>query len=126
LQALAQLERETAASMRPLVEKHGGPIEMDYALQRQSVQDAAVYSDKTWEDVMLSMSEVLPSYVKTFSELEAAAPTGELPALQGLTRHEEALVEFVRRELCGQTSDSLAPVLALLSKLPENGTRILG
>jgi hypothetical protein len=118
LRVLARLERQTAATLEPLLAKYGGAVEMDESVREQSLREAADYSAGSWEQFLLSMSAVLPPYVKTFKDLEAAAPRGELPALRALTQHEEALVEFVCRELNGQTVNSLEPVLALLARAP--------
>jgi hypothetical protein len=50
-----------------------------------------------------------PGYLEDFTALERMAPREDLTALNDLTSHEVAAIEFAKRELAG-TPDSLAPL----------------
>ncbi len=54
-----------------------------------------------------------PRYLDDFAGLENLAPVEDLPALNILTEHEVAVIEFAEKELT-EEADSTAPLLRYL------------
>ena len=62
-----------------------------------------------WLEFMTYMVNRYPGYLEDFTALEKMAPEEDLYALNNLTEHEVAAIEFAKRELAGDP-DSLAPL----------------
>ena len=62
-----------------------------------------------WFEFMTYMVNRYPGYLEDFTALERMAPDEDLYALNNLTDHEVAAIEFAKRELMGDP-DSLAPL----------------
>ena len=121
MRVLAQLELETKERLKPLGKKLGGNPKEDPKDREQGVQDAADYSEMSWEDLMTSFKDELLNYITLFNELEGMGREEDMDTLKQLTRHEEALLDFVEREIAGQYDQSLEPVIELLEKVPSRG-----
>ena len=67
-----------------------------------------------WLEFMAYMVNRYPGYLEDFTALEKMAPEEDLYALNNLTEHEVAAIEFAKRELAGDP-DSLAPLRDYLS-----------
>ena len=67
-----------------------------------------------WPDLMRGFRAELEKFVHEFERAEALAPPAGVDLARDITRHEQALLEFVVRELDGREEDSLAPIRALL------------
>ncbi len=109
LALLAQIERQTAALLRPLIERHGLPARDEAALEPLAQPLVAEDGASNWAGYMARMVRVLPGYIADFKALETEGPEEDRPALALLTRHEVAAIEFAEKELAGDP-DSLAPI----------------
>ena len=119
MRVLAQLELETKERLIPHVEKLGGTPNEDPRVQERGIQDAVVYSKMSWENLMTSFKDELLDYITQFKELEGMGREEDMDVLEQLTKHEDALLSFVERELAGQSNQSLEPVVELLEKVPS-------
>ena len=62
------------------------------------------------------MKEVIEKAIVHFDQLLAVAPDDDVPAVQFLVQHEQALLTFVEREIAGDHAHSLDDVNALLEQ----------
>ncbi len=109
LALLSQLERRTAETLRPLIERHGLPVRDENALRPQAAPMVADHGAESWTGYMTRMIKDFSPYVDEFQALEAKGPSEDRPALARLTRHEECIIEFAKAELAGEP-DSTAPI----------------
>lgn len=94
---LAEVERVAAASVAPLIAKHGltpRPVEDLTASGRAEAQQTIV----DWDALLAEMNETYPGYLRAFEGLEAMGPVEDQPRLAILTRHEAAALEFLALE----------------------------
>lgn len=119
LRVLAQLERETAQRLKPLVTRYGFDPALDAGLHQESLQEATDYFRRSWGGFLSSLGGSLPRYIGEYRRLETIAPADDLPALHALTLHEEALLQFVECEMNGQSDRALESVLDLLTQVPS-------
>ena len=68
-----------------------------------------------WLEFMTYMVNRYPGYLEDFTALEKMAPEEDLYALNNLTDHEVAAIEFAKRELAGDPH-SLAPLRDYLNR----------
>ena len=114
-QRLAQLENVTGKRMAAVLESYGqsptaGDIEVgDDVLSR--------YTDVSHHDAMLGMKDIVDRAIIHFDQLLAVAPDEDVPAVQFLVQHEQALQTFVEREISGDAANSLEDVDRLLTSL---------
>ena len=112
-QRLAQLENVTGKRMAGILEAYGqaptaGDIEVgDDILSR--------YTNVSHHDAMLGMRDVVEKAIIHFDQLLAVAPEQDVPQVQFLVQHEQALLTFVERELAGDGGNALEAVDALLA-----------
>jgi len=98
MRLLARVERRAAAATQPLIDRHGlVPREAPELQASGRAQAAEMTTD--WPRLVAGMRAEFPAYVEEFRRLEAMAPPQDRPALQALTAHEVAAVEFLAREL---------------------------
>lgn len=109
LALLSQLERRTAETLRPLIERHGLPARDETTLRPLTAPMVADHGAETWTGYMARMVKDFSHYVDEFRALEAKGPAEDRPALARLTRHEECIIEFAQAELAGEP-DSTAPI----------------
>jgi dimethylamine/trimethylamine dehydrogenase len=113
MRLLAEVERHTAAIVRPLIEKHGLVVRDRAELQTEGRAEAARWADD-WDGLLAYMTRTFPGYVADFQRLEAMAPPADREALNRMTEHEEVAIAFLEREAQGR-SDSTAPLEAFLA-----------
>lgn len=113
LAMLSRLERRTAETLRPLIERHGLPVRDEAALRPLAAAWVADHGAESWAGYMARMIEDFSPYVDEFRALETKAPAEDGPALARLTRHEECIIEFATAELAGEP-DSTAPIREFL------------
>ena len=114
LRMLEQLERETGALVRAALRQAGSSPEPDPAQAEQGRAAGAGLGKAPWPDLLTAMRPELVRFVEEFRSSEALAPPGEEALAQHVTRHEQALLDFVDAELAADGSDSLASVRAIL------------
>jgi len=122
LALLAEVERHTAAVLRPLVDRHGlapRPVPVLHELGRA---EAAAWHGGGWPELMQEMAGTYQVYVEEFRALERMAPDDDGPALALLTRHELLIIDFAEKELAG-SGDSLDAIRRFLEDVtPAGGT----
>lgn len=113
LRLLAAVESRAASAVQPLLARHGlvprGPAE----LAALGASHVVAHCDLTWQGFLTHMATRYPAYIDQFEALERMAPAEDLPALEVLTDHEHAAIEFAKRDLAGRP-DSTAPLLAYI------------
>jgi len=111
---LARVERAAAESVRPLVEKYQLETTCQTDLHRRGRSNLYGHQAYSWIQFMAYIIERYPRYLVEFKALENMAPADDFPALQHLTEHQGAVIEFAGRELNGD-SDSIQPLLEYLA-----------
>jgi len=110
---LAQLEHATGERMAALLETHG-----EQAVTREAVEVSddilERYAGAAHHDSMLRLRDTVEQAIIRFDQLLAVAPEADVPAVQFLVSHEQALLTFADRELAGDHAHALQDVEALL------------
>lgn len=119
LRHLEQLERETKELLRPEVEAIGGDTRESAERIAEGRELGAKFGQVPWADRMRAMTGELEKLVDEFRRSEALAPAGKEAVLAHVTAHEQALLDFARREIAGGPAEhSLEPIVALLRDVP--------
>ena len=109
LTVLARVERRAAESVVPLLEKYKLVPGDESKLKARGESYVQRHASFGWFEFMTYMVNRYPGYLEDFTALEKMAPEEDLYALNNLTEHEVAAIEFAKRELAGDP-DSLAPL----------------
>jgi len=107
LTVLARVERRAAESVVPLLEKYELVPRDESELKIRGEGYVGRHASFDWFEFMTYMVNRYPGYLEDFTALERMAPEEDLCALNDLTDHEVAAIEFAKRELAGDP-DSLA------------------
>ena len=114
LTVLAKVERRAAESVVPLLEKYGLVPRDESELRSRGESYVGRHASFDWFEFMTYVVNRYPGYLEDFTALERMAPEEDLYALNNLTDHEVAAIEFSKRELVGDP-DSLAPLYDYLN-----------
>ena len=109
LTLLARVERRAAESVVPLLNKYDLVPRDESELKTQGESYVGRHESFDWFELMTYIVNRYPGYLDDFTALEKIAPEEDLYALNILTDHEVAAIEFAKRELTGDP-DSLAPL----------------
>ena len=109
LTVLARVERRAAESVVPLLEKYELVPRDESELKIRGEGYVGRHASFDWFEFMTYMVNRYPGYLEDFTALERMAPEEDLCALNVLTDHEVAAIEFAKRELAGDPG-SLAPL----------------
>ena len=109
LTVLARVERHAATSVVPLLEKYDLVPRDESELKTRGEGYVGRHASLNWFEFMTYIVNRYPGYLEDFTTLERMAPEEDLYALNNLTVHEVAAIEFAKRELAGDP-DSLAPL----------------
>ena len=101
---LARVEARTAAYLAA-ADISAPADEATAAIERGRVA-ASVYRDASWEDFLQKILPVIEAATARFETAAARAPKNHVAAYRRLTDHEQALLDFIRLELDGQSGDS--------------------
>ena len=111
---LAKIERCTAFTIRPLMDRHrlvaADPVE----LRAVGRAEAETHIGDTWQTLVAGMVSKFPDFVEEFEQIERLAPAEDSELIGVLKAHEIAAIEFVRKEAKG-APNSLAPLEAFLA-----------
>lgn len=119
LALVSELEKVTAAAMRPVLDRHGITYRDTELLYELGREEAQAQKEESWREFVAFMLRDYPPYVETFRDMERIAPAEDRAALQLLTRHEVAIVAFAALEAAG-AEDSTAPLRGFLdAALPK-------
>ena len=112
-QTLANLENVTGKRMATLLEAHGVAAVTDENIE-VSAEVLKQYTANSHHDAMMRMKDVVEKALFRFDQLLAVAPESDVPAVQFLVHHEQALLTFVDREIAGDHAHALEDVVKLL------------
>lgn len=101
---MSRLEQQTAVRLKPLLVRHGLKARTTDELHRQGRDEARADGRKSWRELMAFFKSDYPQYIGQFKAMESAGSEQDQSALQALTQHEVVLVEFVTREMAGDTN----------------------
>jgi dimethylamine/trimethylamine dehydrogenase len=110
---LAKTERVAAQAIEPLLEKYGLVPRDESDLKSEERSYLELHQSYSWKEFMTYIVERYPAYLDEFNALEQMAPYEDLDALDILTTHEVAVIDFAEKELAGDP-DSLAPLIQYL------------
>ena len=114
LTVLAKVERRAAESVVPLLEKYKLVPRDESKLKARGESYVQRHASFGWLEFMTYMVNRYPGYLEDFTALEKMAPEEDLYALNNLTDHEVAAIEFAKRVVSGDP-DSLAPMYDYLN-----------
>ena len=114
LTVLARVERHAASSVVPLLEKYDLVPRDESELKTRGESYVGRHASFDWFEFMTYIVKRYPDYLEDFTALKRMAPEEDLYALNILTDHEVAAIEFAKRELVGDP-DSLAPLYDYLN-----------
>ncbi len=112
---MARMERVTAAVLRPLITAHGLRTEDEAALLAGGRAEAVRQRGITWERFTAGMAEEYHIYMDEFDQLSRLAPEADQAAASIASDHEQALIDFARREVAGDP-ESLKPIEQFLAR----------
>ena len=114
-QTLANLENVTGKRMAAVLEAHGEPAVTDEIIE---VGDEILnqYAGASHLDSMMRMKDVVEKAIIRFEQILGAAPESDVPSVQFLVHHEQALLTFVDREIAGDHAHALEHVEKLLEQ----------
>ena len=118
MRVLEQLELETGARLREVVDRLGGDSAPAAAEMVAGEAYGQRLAGKPWAEVLAGFRTRLPPFVRAYDALEAEAEPEDQAALTYLARHERAIAGFVEAELAARP-DSMAQILALLANPPS-------
>jgi len=111
---LTRIERRAAESIQPLLEKYGLEPRDESVLNREGRSYLESHESYSWSEFMEYIVKRYPGYLAEFHALERMAPVADLPALNILTDHEVAVIDFAKLEIAGD-SNSTTPLLQYLA-----------
>lgn len=110
---LARLEHVTGQTMAGVLQAYGeNPETEDEIAVSEDVLTR--YTQVPFHDALQRMKGTIEAAIVRFDQLLADAPEDDVTAVQFLVEHEQALLNFVDRELAGESARSLEHVEALL------------
>ncbi len=115
LTLLARIECRAAASIFPLLKKYELQPGDESDLKMQATGCVKQHASFSWLGLMSHMVKRYPGYLDDFKTLQQMAPDEDLEALNLLTDHEVAVIEFAEKELTGDL-DSLTPLREYLAR----------
>lgn len=113
LAVLGRMEARTAALLRPVLERHGISTDPDAETLKNAEAYATAAASMAWTELLESLEPNTKQYVERYEQLRALSDDQDQGVVDALLAHERALCEFARRELSGDTSHSLDPIVAL-------------
>jgi dimethylamine/trimethylamine dehydrogenase len=106
---LAELERETALTLLPLIAKYALVPREQSELIAAGSTEAVSRSGTSWSTLIEGLVKTLPRFVEEFEAIEGLGPAEDLAILRLATAHEVALLQFALREKAGD-GQSLEPI----------------
>jgi len=112
MRVLATLELRTKEAVAPALERAGISTAPDPEMLGLAEALAPDSATKAWEEIMSSLVAVTGQFIPLYERIGVLDPA-ERETAELLVAHEEALRDFARAELAGDTATSLDPVHAL-------------
>jgi len=115
LELLYELERVTAQALETVAARYEVAVDRE-AATAEGLKLASDLLNRSWETMWASIIELADDYLGHFQRLAAALERTESAAAgRQAVEHEDAVIEFARREV-GKASDSHAPLLDYLAR----------
>jgi hypothetical protein len=112
---MLQLETETKARLRQAAAERGMDFWEDDNERTAGEGMARDLASASWEDKMRAIHDVLrDTYVPRYKEIAATAPAEDKELADYMVVHETSLFETTRRELAGDTENSIETILPQL------------
>lgn len=112
---IAHMEHVTARCLNTLIERHGIITADQDALMAGGKAEAAAQMGVTWASLVRTMAEDYPVYMQEFDQLVRLAPDTDHAQVATAYAHEQALIDFARREMAGGPH-SLEPIEQFLAR----------
>lgn len=112
-ETLQQLETETKARLRPFLVRLGLSV-VPEDVHGKVEEITKGFAEKSWSELMEMFIQATSSYLDKYREMEAAAPDGEREVAHSMVVHESAIFAFAKRELAGESENSLDDVIQQL------------
>jgi hypothetical protein len=112
MRVLATLELRTKEAVAPALERAGVPTQPDAEMVGVAEALAADSANHTWRELMTSIDLVTGQFIPLYGRIGELDPS-ERETADLLVAHEEALRDFARAELAGDTATSLEAVTVL-------------
>ena len=112
---MLQLETETKARLRPLAARRGLDIAEDPAQRAAGAALVAELAGASWVEKMQVLYDVTGGhYLPRYREIAALAGPEDTEITSYMVEHEASLFEVAKRELAGDTTNSLELVIPQL------------
>jgi hypothetical protein len=112
MEVLARLERRTREACVPAMVRHGFSTEPDPQTVKDAGALAEAVADIGWTDLMASFEPITSQFVVLYRRIGEVSPVDQAES-DLLVAHENALLDFARREIAGRTEDSTELIEAL-------------
>jgi hypothetical protein len=119
---LARLEHHVAGQLQAALAARGVAVPAPDVDELRRTAEGNPYLNLSWQQAMAELRPALIGYVRDFESAEARMPADLLPLARFVTAHEQALLDFVVRELDHDGIDSLDPVCSVLDSAPQSAT----
>lgn len=114
LELLYDIERLTADALAPLIGHYGVAVSEENAT-REGQQLGVSLFDQPWKSMWTEVSRLAADYLRDFNRLANALDEPHTAIGRQVVEHEEALIDFARREIADDP-DSLAPLYDYLNR----------
>lgn len=112
---MLQLETETKARLRPVMQKHGLAISEEPSARAEGMMLAAAMKSLAWLDVMQALRrELEDTYVPRYEAIARQAPPEDRAFCESMVVHERSLLEVAVRELAGDEQTSVELIVPQL------------
>ena len=108
LETLLEYYEVAAQAIEPLLEKYALIPKDEAELRNLGQSYIEIHQSYSWSQFMTHVVERYPGYLDDFTALEQMAPPEDLPALNILTEHEVAVIDFAEKELRGDPDSLVA------------------
>jgi hypothetical protein len=113
---LAELEAETLKRFERFLSEQGAHARPPRLPRLQAWVFGSAFGLLPWRLAMHLLEKGTGPFLEAFQRLQREVGDTDLAFFQHLVAHEQAIIEFTRRERDGKEADSLAPVDALLGE----------
>lgn len=118
-----QLESETKARLRPLLQKYGMPF-LESGEAKEAVSGfVALYTDNDWQEFLSQLKPLIEQFISRFQEIADAGPTEDREFLQSMVTHEQSFMHWIEKELAGEPGGLEWAIDQLKFPLVEPGAR---
>ena len=97
-----QLESETKARLRPLMQKYDLEFVENEAPEAQIAGFIAAYQDNTWRDFVAGLAPLIDQFLARFEEIAEAGPAEDQEILRSMITHEQSFAQWIEKELAGE------------------------